>query len=122
MTITLGVNFVVATVVVVGGTVVVVGAAVVVVGRGATVVVVGRGGTVGGTVMRGSVVVVVTGDFGARGTMATLLRSLTALPMIAVIQQCVSRAGGNTTVASLRPPNSRRTLARSMRMTDSADD
>lgn len=80
-----------ATVVVVGATVVVVGATVVVVG--ATVVVVVRG-----------IVVVVTGTRGARGKIATLLRRLFDEPIIATSQQCVSSDGGNTMVASLRPP------------------
>ena len=81
-----------ATVVVVGATVVVVGATVVVV-VGATVVVVVRG-----------TVVVVTGTRGARGRIATLLRRLFDEPIIATSQQCVSSDGGNTMVASLRPP------------------
>ena len=82
-----------ATVVVVGATVVVVGATVVVVVVGATVVVVVRG-----------TVVVVTGTRGARGKIATLLRRLFDEPIIATSQQCVSSDGGNTMVASLRPP------------------
>jgi len=84
-----------------GATVVVVGATVVVVVVGATVVVVV--GTTVVVVVRGTVVVV-TGTRGARGIIATLLRRLFDVPINATSQQCVSSDGGNTTVASLRPP------------------
>ncbi len=86
---------------------------------GATTVVVGA--TVVDVVVVGATVVdVVTGTFGARGTSATLLRRLTDVPIDAVIQQCDSQEGGIGTTAMLAPLGNGYTLARSMRMIDSA--
>ena len=86
---------------------------------GTTTVVVGA--TVVEVVVVGATVVdVVTGTFGARGTSATLLRRLNDVPIDAVIQQCDSQEGGIGTTAMLAPLGNGYTLARSIRMMDSA--